>query len=432
MIHAGEIVFLRDGGGYGNGGVVPGTIRAIALLAVLPLTGLGVGAPGTVAYADDCLAAPNSTAPQGSHWCYRIDRAKKLKCWYLRALDESGQQTAVGAISGIAPTPRPQSTDAPSASLPVPSIDAPISVIPAESARPLKKLAAKPQPGTSTARNADPETRGQDGTLAPSIPQARALQGSSRAAGSNPTTKSATRDATPDGDAEPSGRPAASIPQIPALQKDAPEAAGFNTAPISAPPDATSNADVEKSGLEGSLASPIPQAAVLQKDASPVDASNPTPVTGTSVEPAEEVGELMFKSADQASDNAQDTVEATNTHAVIAFRNKWNISSMGSLAAMPTVETVAVLMLGIALAGILSGVLLMIVETRRVADHAESSLINDRNQLVRGETDLEAALLANMMALWRPPEAKRSDGAKPFLLAPIGSGLSRRAASDNA
>jgi hypothetical protein len=64
---------------------------------------------------------------------------------------------------------------------------------------------------------------------------------------------------------------------------------------------------------------------------------------------------------------------------------------------------------------------LMIVETRRVADHPESSLINDRNQLVEGETDLEAALLANMMALARPLEAKRSDGAKPFLLAPIGS-----------
>jgi hypothetical protein len=195
-------------------------------------------------------------------------------------------------------------------------------------------------------------------------------------------------------------------------------------------PDATSNADVEKSGLEGSLASPFPQAAVLQKDASPVDESSPTPVTGTSVAPAEEVGELLFKSADQASDNAENALEGTNTHALIAFRHKWNISSMGSLAAMPTGERVAILMFGIALAGILSGVLLMIVETRRVADHPESSLINDRNQLVGGETALEAALLANMMALWRPLEAKRSDGAKPFLLAPIGSGLSRRAASD--
>jgi hypothetical protein len=278
--------------------------------------------------------------------------------------------------------------------------------VPAKSARPVIKLAAKPQPET--------EPREQEGTLAPSIPQTRALQGPSQAAGSNPTTKSATRDATPDGAAEPSGRPAASIPQIPALQKDALEAEDFNTAPISVPPDATSNADVEKSGLEGSLASPIPQAAVLQKDASPVDES-------TSVEPAEEVGELMFKSADQASDNAENTVEATNTPALIAFRHKWNISSMGSLAAMPTGETVAILMFGIALAGILYGVLLMIVETRRVADHPESSLINDRNQLVEGETDLEAALLANMMALARPLEAKRSDGAKPFLLAPIGS-----------
>lgn len=34
--------------------------------------------------ANDCIAAPNSEAPQGSHWYYRIDRVKQRKCWYFR------------------------------------------------------------------------------------------------------------------------------------------------------------------------------------------------------------------------------------------------------------------------------------------------------------------------------------------------------------
>ena len=36
----------------------------------------GVGVPTTVARADDCLTAPNSPAPEGSHWYYQTDRAK--------------------------------------------------------------------------------------------------------------------------------------------------------------------------------------------------------------------------------------------------------------------------------------------------------------------------------------------------------------------
>lgn len=35
--------------------------------------------------ADECLRAPNATAPKGSHWYYRIDRATKRHCWYLGA-----------------------------------------------------------------------------------------------------------------------------------------------------------------------------------------------------------------------------------------------------------------------------------------------------------------------------------------------------------
>jgi hypothetical protein len=38
--------------------------------------------------ADECLSSPKDQTPQGSHWYYRIDRATKRQCWYLRAEGE--------------------------------------------------------------------------------------------------------------------------------------------------------------------------------------------------------------------------------------------------------------------------------------------------------------------------------------------------------
>ena len=40
---------------------------------------------GSVRTEENCLAAPNAPAPQGSHWYYRTDFIKQSKCWYLRA-----------------------------------------------------------------------------------------------------------------------------------------------------------------------------------------------------------------------------------------------------------------------------------------------------------------------------------------------------------
>jgi hypothetical protein len=313
-------------------GIIPGPARAIALLAVLPLLGLGVGLPLDSVYADDCIAAPNSTAPQGSHWYYHIDRAKKLKCWYLHPLDQSRQQPAAGDSTGVAPSVRLRSIDTQSEPLPAPSIGVPISLIPADSAQPLKRLAVKPLPLTSTIRPSTSEARGlQDGS-----------QGDGD--GSNHINKSAALDATPDADVEKGreGSPAASVPQAPALQKDASQTEGSNPTAMPAAPDAASEADAEQSALESLPASPFPQAPILQKDAAQTDEPNAKRVIGRSAEPAEEIGEAYArpKSDDQASDTAESTVEHT------AFGHKSNISSMGSPAVIPTGETVAILCLG--------------------------------------------------------------------------------------
>ncbi len=58
------------------------------------MSGMGGVAPANAAQADDCLAAPNSAAPQGSRWYYRLDWATQRKCWYLRAPGQPAQQAA--------------------------------------------------------------------------------------------------------------------------------------------------------------------------------------------------------------------------------------------------------------------------------------------------------------------------------------------------
>jgi hypothetical protein len=73
---------------------------SIPIIATLVLAALGVGAPTSTARAEDCLASPNSPAPDGSWWYYRLDWPTQRKCWYLRALGKPAQQTAERATTG--------------------------------------------------------------------------------------------------------------------------------------------------------------------------------------------------------------------------------------------------------------------------------------------------------------------------------------------
>jgi hypothetical protein len=51
-----------------------------SLLAGAPLTTASHSAP---AEAENCLAGPKGTLPQGGHWYYRVERATKRHCWYI-------------------------------------------------------------------------------------------------------------------------------------------------------------------------------------------------------------------------------------------------------------------------------------------------------------------------------------------------------------
>jgi hypothetical protein len=53
-----------------------------AMLAVLFIA-LTPRAGGAESAGDDCVAKPNSAAPQGSHWYYRVDRTANRRCWFL-------------------------------------------------------------------------------------------------------------------------------------------------------------------------------------------------------------------------------------------------------------------------------------------------------------------------------------------------------------
>jgi len=75
-----------------------------AIAAVLLCTlGLIEAVPAHAAAA--CDAAPKSTAPQGSHWYYRTNRASQRKCWYLAPEGQKTVSSPMVARTRIPPAP---------------------------------------------------------------------------------------------------------------------------------------------------------------------------------------------------------------------------------------------------------------------------------------------------------------------------------------
>jgi hypothetical protein len=68
--------------------------------------GSAISIPANNAFAVDCLAAPNTSAPPNSHWYYRTDRTRQSKCWYLRGNNETSEQR-VAQVGREAPSVKP-------------------------------------------------------------------------------------------------------------------------------------------------------------------------------------------------------------------------------------------------------------------------------------------------------------------------------------
>ena len=81
------------------------TARLMPVVAML-LVALVDGSlsTGPASAEDNCLPAPNTPAPQGSHWRYRTDPVKQIKCWYLRTEGQAIQKPAAqeGAETDVA------------------------------------------------------------------------------------------------------------------------------------------------------------------------------------------------------------------------------------------------------------------------------------------------------------------------------------------
>jgi hypothetical protein len=95
----------------------PNSFICLALILIV-----GVTLPATTVRAEDCLAAPNSPAREGTRWYSRLDRTTQNRCWYMRALDRPARQRAASAKEALStpaftipiPRPRPSAAGLPS------------------------------------------------------------------------------------------------------------------------------------------------------------------------------------------------------------------------------------------------------------------------------------------------------------------------------
>jgi hypothetical protein len=144
-----------------------GSIALVATLLVWWCAGVGV--PTNTARADDCLTAPNSPAPAGSHWYFRTDRAKQRNCWYLHAPDQPPQPAAAQAISDAPPATHTIAFKKPATASP----SAPTSTSPGDSAAP-PLPPVKPQGALMSSATTDEPVgqSAQKGSSATSIPDA--------------------------------------------------------------------------------------------------------------------------------------------------------------------------------------------------------------------------------------------------------------------
>jgi len=69
-------------------------IGSIGFVSALLVSNLSVSVAVNTARAADCLAAPNSPAPDNRRWYYRTDRMQERKCWHLGAANQPPQQGA--------------------------------------------------------------------------------------------------------------------------------------------------------------------------------------------------------------------------------------------------------------------------------------------------------------------------------------------------
>jgi hypothetical protein len=87
--------------------ILPGLL--ITLSAAIWFSGQASSGEPT---ADQCRTKPGLSAPQGTHWYYRVNRADNRHCWYLAAVGAQTPSHTRAAMSPVAPqVPTPPLND---------------------------------------------------------------------------------------------------------------------------------------------------------------------------------------------------------------------------------------------------------------------------------------------------------------------------------
>jgi hypothetical protein len=114
--------------------------RILGAITFVSLAGVFVQSADVVRAAEECLSKPNSSAPQGQHWYYRMDHANGRQCWRLGPVGLRVQKTAAAtekrsaaaaASETSARTPRPVTTGHASAETATEPNVAPVAAAPA-------------------------------------------------------------------------------------------------------------------------------------------------------------------------------------------------------------------------------------------------------------------------------------------------------------
>ncbi len=256
--------------------------RLIPVVAMLPVAfgygSMGIGTAGAEdkRAEENCLAAPNTLAPQGSHWYYRTDHVKQRKCWYLRTTgpaiqEQAAQEQPETGVTARSPTPN---------TAPDQSGSEPLELRPAEAPSPA--LVAKPTKGDTQDRAqasrpagvgqaAEPPSPARAGQVARPDPPSAA--GTSQVAWPQPPAPAATGQAAWPQPPSPAGTSQVAWPQPPALAAtgqvawpDPPPAARADKVAWPAPPS-------PGSGVTGAGGENAPKETARQTQEAPATAS---------------------------------------------------------------------------------------------------------------------------------------------------------------
>lgn len=181
-----------------------------SIIAGAPLAAVSQNAPSapsaasTANAAADCLASPKGATPQGQHWFYRLERATKRQCWYLRA---EGAKEGANATQSA-----PETADAPNA---VPAGPQSVQNAHAEYIAPQTNAAASTQAPAAASTQQAPGTTDAQPAVATRWPDAAP-------ASPAPQPSPATAVAPAAASVQPSAQPAASPAPVTLAAADAP------------------------------------------------------------------------------------------------------------------------------------------------------------------------------------------------------------------